>query len=194
MKILKPELIKCCLNISGLYLTGFELLQNSLINRLKEFLCEVKGIENGEITFKTTPAWKAIIEQQHPELGNKRNEFYSCSKWYLDEKIISKTEFDLLQKIRKHRNTIAHKLPEFLIDDNKVPDLKLFENLKELLEKVEWYWLEIEISFHPEFDNQPIDKNTTCPTVVSLMNYLIEIAQTELETVKDEKRFDRDAP
>ena len=185
MKILKPELIKSCLNVSGLYLTGFELLQNSLIYKLKSFLCEVTGIENGEITFKTTPAWKAIIDQQHEELGNNKNEYYSCCKWYLDSEIISKAEFDLLQQIRRHRNTIAHKLPEFLIDDNKVPDLKLFENLKELLEKVEWYWLEVEISLHAEFDNQPIDKNTTTSTILSLMNYLVEIAQTELETIKN---------
>lgn len=187
MKFFNQDIIKSYLVISSLYITLYELLQNAFVNRLKGFICsECYFDENGELKFIENDEYKRLKNRKHPELENNKNEFYSCSKWCLENKIISEVEFGLIQEIRRHRNRIAHDLPRFLLDEKLNLDMSLFENCKQLLIKFEKHWvLEFEIPINSEFDGQDINENDISTGIISIVEYLVIIARNEIVKIQN---------
>jgi len=186
MKISNPNLLKSQLTVSSLYITGYEFLKNSIIEKLKGLICSNSKLSNeGKLIFIENSDYKKIKNKKHTALEGNSNEFYSCCEWYMDRGIISTFEFDELQKIRKFRNDIAHRLPELLIDDSKTFEIELFNSLLKFISKIEKYWvLEFEIPINPDYDNKEINEDEVSTGVIILMEYLVNIAKEEIENIK----------
>ena len=186
MKFLDTEYVKSSLIISSLFLTGHELLKISIIDKLKGFLCNNPRItDDGELIHIENAEYKKLKSKKHTQFKNKANEYYSCCEWYKVNSVISNAELDILQKIIKHRNIIAHNLPEFILDDNVNLDIELLYEIQTLLTKIQKYWfLEFEVLVNPAFDNVIIKEDEATTPIISLMNYLIDVAKNEMEKLK----------
>jgi len=172
-----------------MFLTGHELLKYIVIENLKGFLCkESKLTADGNLTYLESEEYLYIKNEKHKELENKKNEYYSCFKWYLINKIITENEFEDFQKITLHRNKITHNLPQLLIDESFDFEIDLFDKLEQLINKISKYWiLEFHIPSNSDFDNLAINPNDIIPPVSSLMGYLNEITKEEFIKIKKMK-------
>ncbi len=66
---------------------------------------------------------------------------------------------DAIRKIRKHRNFIAHELPQIIGSTDHEVDTALFCKIIEIIIKVDQWWIrEIELPTNPDFDHMNYDK------------------------------------
>ncbi|MBU0489359.1 MAG: hypothetical protein KKA07_11425 [Bacteroidetes bacterium] len=133
-----PEEIKQHLIEASLFLSFFEILNNEIIERIfnfySPFVVDGKRIPSDEYK-------KQIIGRKiYGKNNNNVNIFLSSCQWLVDQKAISQEEYDLIAKIKDHRNQIAHDLTKFLFDSNYLIDKDLFSQIKTITLKIEKWW------------------------------------------------------
>lgn len=182
-KILNPENVKRNLIKSGMFLTAFEMINYSIIERSKIWLCMTAGL-NEKLEPNISQEYKdAILNRKISELGNKKNTFYSSCLWIYENGGISLNEVEQLQDIRRHRNKIAHELPTLMVDSDHEINIHLFNEIRRLLEKIDrWWLLEFEIPTNPDFDNfAEKDLQEFHSGYMIMMEHLIEIVKKEMK-------------
>ena len=173
LKIFNPEITKNNLIISSLFLTSYELLKNSIIDRIKTFLCtEFKFIEH-KIIYKESEEYRLVKNKD-------KNLLEASLLWLIEMEIITKEEKGLIHKIREQRNRIAHNLPELLTDNSKNIDINLFLETKRLIDKIEKWWIiEVDMSINPYFDNinnDELDTENILPGTSLMLDWIIKCA------------------
>ena len=155
-KFLNPKKLKDILIRASIYLSAYELLKTSIIDHLTGFFAsEWKFNEKtGEIETIQSESYKEKVRSLYP-----KDDFHSCCLWFFDNKAIDKEDLDSIQKIRRHRNTIAHELPKFLGSINYEVDRSLLKKIIEIIRKVDTWWVkEVEVSTNPDFDHMNYDE------------------------------------
>ena len=155
-KFLNPKKLKDSLIRASIYLSAYELLKTSITDHLTGFFAsEWKFNEKtGEIETIQSESYKEKVRSLYP-----KDEFHSCCLWFFDNKAIDKENLDSIQKIRRHRNTIAHELPKFLGSINYEVDRNLLKKTIEIIRKVDAWWIkEIEVPINPDFDHMNYDE------------------------------------
>ena len=73
-------------------------------------------------------------------------------------------------------------MPKFLFDSEYVIDKDLFNQIKVLTLKIaKWWIIEVEIPTDPQFDGQEIDTEGIIPGQEMILNYIFNIANTDIE-------------
>lgn len=95
---------------AALYLSAYEVLQHSVIDGVDGFLAYEKERED----------WKKEYAKLCAEKGWKakkyRSAFYRSCYWLIKYGALKEKDLQTLDEINEHRNTVAHELPQFLID------------------------------------------------------------------------------
>ncbi len=178
-KIFDPKIVKQNLILSSLFLTAFELLNSSIVDRVRSFY--TNEIKNG----KMIPAQEYKTKVLERKIDGKENLFNSSCLWWVEENVISKDEYEELKEIKDHRNDIAHRIQEIIVDIDKDVNISYFLRIKELLRKIEnWWVLEFEVTMNPDFDNVEINKNEFTSGKELLLNHLISIAFEDWKEIK----------
>ena len=129
-----------------------------------------------------------IVNRRIPELNNNKNIYYSSCLWLKENGVITENDVVELQKIRLHRNKIAHELPKLLIDSEHEVNLDLFEAIKKLLTKIEQWWIiEFEMLINQDFDDfnyNTLDLNKVESGLMVLLDYMIDVVREELKKEK----------
>lgn len=175
----KPETIKKNLTLASLYLTAYELLKSSVINRIKYFY----GFElDGQFN---------LVTRKNKFLNKYKKEVETLAKyplkasclWLEENGVINKKEVKEIDNIRKHRNKIAHELPVLLIEKKLNINLSYFYKMRELLNKIEIWWiLNYEIIINPDMSEVKTDNlkpEDVRPGTVILLDYLIQIVEED---------------
>ena len=134
--------------VASLFVTCFEMLKTSIQDRLKGLLCINPTLnEQGELEFdesedyKTQVSKREILDNNGKKLSGSYQLFYSSCLWLKENNAITQDDFDEIEKIRKHRNLIAHQPLKLLVDDNFNVNVALMRKSKELLTKIEKWWI-----------------------------------------------------
>ena len=175
-KFLNPKEIKKNLIDASLFLSFFEILNSEIIERIFDFYSnefrDGKWIASDKYN-------KTIVNRK---INGKTNIFLSSCQWLLDNNTITQNDFEQIKKIKEHRNRIAHDLPKFLFDSEYVIDKDLFNQIKVLTLKIaKWWIIEVEIPTDPQFDGQEIDTEGILPGQEMILNYIFNIANTDIE-------------
>jgi hypothetical protein len=94
--------------------------------------------------------------------------------------VITEEDLRKIENIRRHRNQIAHELPKLLIDGDNNLSLGYLLQIRELLEKIELWWvINVEIPANQIFDGDEISEKDIHPGRVILMDYIVSSASTE---------------
>jgi hypothetical protein len=142
-KFLDPEEMKKSLIQASLYLSAYEILKNGIVGRLKGHFTVV-GMGD---------AYKENVRSLHP-----KDEFHACCIWFVQEGAMSNDDLDEIGEIRKHRNAIAHELPEFISSIHQSVDASKLQSLMEIARKIDIWWIrEIEIPINPDFKLSDIE-------------------------------------
>jgi hypothetical protein len=166
-KFLNPNAIKNNLMLSALYLAAYEILKVAIIDNIKNFF--YFEYRNG----KAIPSkrYKKEVIKMHKDL------LYASCLWLERNEIITKSEVEEIERIRKHRNQIAHELPKLLANPDLNLNIAYFLRIRELLKKIELWWVQnVEIPTNPDFDNEDVNEGDIYPGRVVVLDHVISVA------------------
>lgn len=138
-KLTDNELTKI-LTYAGYVLLSYELIRSMIVDPIKFFYKDVE--------FHGGP-FKSYAEDVLSR--NKKSEFEACLLYLKDfMEAIDDYDFDTIQALRKHRNNLAHELPDRLnldeIDNNSI----LLHKVKDVIFKLSNYRSYMDIGHEPE--------------------------------------------
>ncbi len=166
-RFLNPEILRTNLIVVSLFITAFEMLKDSIIERIREFFTDGFN-ENGLIVSEN---YKTKV------LSLNRSPLYASLEWLKGMNVIDDEDIEEFNKIKNCRNEIAHEIADFISKSPKIDPLPLFSNMIELLHKIEKWWiLNVEIPTNPDFDGQEIDEEQIVPGQIMTIRLLADIA------------------
>jgi len=182
-KISTPE-IKRNLILASLISTAFEIMKYSLIeqpylffgihtydNDLKPVKSENQKMVSREFSNELEHIRKNLPEK---EQGDNLKVMWI---WFKNHKVLTNEDIEIIKKIRSYRNEIVHNLLNFLLDSDYEVDMKYLFEIKEIVEKVDVWWLrEFTIPTDPEFNNIKIDDAEIKSGRMICLNHLLLIA------------------
>jgi hypothetical protein len=169
-KFLNPDIVKSNLILSALYLAAYELLKDSIVDRISGFF--TLDYQND----------KPVVDKRYNDevLSLHKDLLQASCMWLEQMGAITKDEVEEVEKIRKHRNEVAHELPRLLIDSGLNLNIGYFVRIKELLEKIEVWWVKnFDIPVNPDFDGVVVEDKDIQPGRVIALNHLISVALSD---------------
>ena len=166
-KFLSPNTIKSNLMLSSLYLTAYELLKSAIIENISNFFIfeyrDGKAIRDKQYKDEVTQVHKDIL--------------YASCLWLKRNEVITDVDIQEIEDIRKHRNQVAHELPRLLIDSHLNLNVEYFLRIRELLEKIELWWIEnVEIPSNSDFDDEVVLTEDIHPGRIVVLDHIVSSA------------------
>ena len=166
-RFLNPEILRTNLIIASLFITAFEMLKDSIIERIREFFTDGFN-ENG---------WIVNENYKTKVLSLNKSPLYASLEWLKSMNVIDDADVVEFNKIKDCRNEIAHEIANFISKGPKIDPLPLFSKMTDLLHKIEKWWiLNVEIPTNPDFDGQDIDEDGIVPGKIMILRLLADIA------------------
>lgn len=138
------------LTYAGFILVAFELVKSMIVKPIKTFYWNTTFGEG--LPFKS---------YEHDVLSRHKNEFEACLLYLRDfMEVIDSEDVLTIQALRKHRNDIAHSLPDMLSTLVIEKHIHLMEKTDKALFKLSNHREYMEIGADPEFQNKGIDWGT----------------------------------
>ena len=148
-KFLNPQTLKQSLIKASVFLTAYEMFRQSLIENLRSFFSD--DFKDGK--WVPSASYRAKVLDLYP-----RDVFHASCIWFQQSGAIEQSDLDTIQRIRDHRNAIAHEIPKFISNVDHEVDCELLAALFTIVTKVDRWWIaEVEIPTDPDFDNADPD-------------------------------------
>ncbi len=168
-RLLNPETLRANLIVASLFITAFELLKNSIIERPRESFADGFD-ENGPIIIDNGNYKTKVLSLGDDPLD-------SSLKWLQEMDAIDDHDIAKFDAIKDCRNKLAHEMDKFISQGTKVNPLAQFPKIFELLDKIEKWWiLGVEIPTNPKYDGQDIDEDEIVSGKIMLLRLLLDIA------------------
>lgn len=172
-RFLDPEIVKPSLFMATMFITTFEILKNSVVDRIKDFFSD---------------GWSAEGTTQSPEykdkvLSRNKSVVYASLDWLHDQQAISDKDLKTFEQLKETRNVLAHQLFEVVTGQSKSNHTDQFPALVELLRKIEVWWIvNVEIPTNPDYSDAEIDEDGIVPGPILSLQMLLQVAggSTEL--------------
>ena len=166
-KFLNPDAIKSNLILSALYLVAYELLKAAIIDNIRDFF----SFEYRDGKATPDKQYEDEVIRVHKDL------LYASCLWLRRNDVITESEVEEIENIRRHRNQVAHELPKLLGDTNLNLNVGYFLRIRELLEKIEVWWVKnVDIPVNPDFDRVEVNEKDIRPGTVIALDYVISVA------------------
>lgn len=147
---LTEEELTRALSYAGFILVAYELVKSLIVNPIKAFYA-YKTFGEG-LPFKS---FEEDVSYRH------KNQFEACLLYLRDfMEAIDSEDVLTIQALRKHRNDLAHDLPNMLGNINIENNLSLLEKTDKALFKLSNYQIYIDIGSDPKFQNKGINWST----------------------------------
>ena len=130
-EFLNPEVLRFKLVTASLYLTAFELLKDSIINRV-EGLYTI-GYDEGEADVSSAYGTEV--------LALNKGRLYASLLWLKKQSGINDADLVAFEGLRACRNAVAHQLLRIIAGDLEVAIEEQFPALVSLLRKIEVWWI-----------------------------------------------------
>lgn len=169
-KLLDRRTLRANLINASLYLAAWELLEDAVIKQIKQFY--LLGDNDNKTLF---------AKYNDAVLSRHKYEFRASLLWFLEMGAIDASDLDLTDRLREHRNEIAHSLPQIAASDKEI-DLDLFKSIVELVEKLDkWFILFIHVPTNPDYDHKIVDEAEVYSGRLIILHLMIKIATGEDE-------------
>lgn len=166
-KFLDHDLIRSNLVLSALYLTAYEVLKGSIITSILDFFATEVGADGRSIP---SEQYKIEVKEAHKDL------LYASCLWLLRNEAITEQDVVDIRRIREHRNQVAHELPSILIEKDLNIEFGLFLRMRELLEKIEKWWvINVDIPANPDFDGKEVDEGEIQTGRVLIIDHVVSV-------------------
>lgn len=174
---LHPEIVKSGLLKASLFLTGFELLQTELVDRVQSFY----AVDFDENLVALESEWyrREVLSLAPPKAHPNTKKFHASCTWWVINGTLVKADIAAIQQIKKHRNVIAHELPKLMLDPNVSVDWQLFERVTHYVKVLGRFWGRVAVDTNSDFDGQSIRDEDIESSAMILLRYMREIVEEQ---------------
>ncbi len=168
--LLNPDVLRPILIASSIYITGFEMLKDSIIGHTKDFFSFVHGFEkNGNA---------AYTKYQTDVLSRNKSILYASLDWLKDMTAIDENDVDIFNRIKDVRNELSHSLHHKISSERMPKDFnQRFREMVSLFRKIEIWWVvNFEIPANPDLDDKEINEDGIITSPVMFLQLMCEIA------------------
>jgi hypothetical protein len=174
-RFLDPEVVRPSLFLSTMFITTFEILKDSVVDRIRDFYTNAWD-ENGPTVGP---------EYQSEVLSRKKSVLYASFDWLREREAIDEADLMIFESLKKTRNLLAHQLFDVVTGQVESEHVSQFPVLVALLRKVEVWWVvNVEIPINPDYDGKEIDEAGIVPGAVLSLQMLIEVASGSTELLE----------
>jgi hypothetical protein len=164
---LAPESMARTLIRAGAFLSAYELIKLQVVDGVRGFYWSGHE-ENGK---------KVLYPDYETDVRTRDNSVYLASvSWLVESKAITPEQAESLEKIREHRNAIAHELPRILIDPEWDINASLLIDAALVLRSLDVFWGRISMDTDPRWDNSEVADRDIWGGPSLLMGSLMGIA------------------
>lgn len=126
-----------------MYITIYEMLKDSIINRLKDFyamtLIGAKDLE-GEEEYRTKV------------LSRHKNHLYASISWLIENGVINEEDKENIEALKSYRNYLAHEMSNIVFNGEIKDLMQNFLCTYQLIHKIEnWWIINFEMAINPDF-------------------------------------------
>ncbi len=150
--ILNRPKVRSKLLQASLFITAFEMLKNSVTDFVQDHFESGRG-SNGKR--KLSPKYNDDVLKPFKNEQGGVDTFKACVQWLAQQGVIQNTDIDTISKIRRHRNEIAHQLPDIVFYHSQRVDLGLFRKLKSIFHRIEDHRARIDVEVANAVEGNP---------------------------------------
>lgn len=172
---LAPQRMRATLSFAGLIPIVYEEVKRSVLENVREFYwC---GFDESGTHYDEESYARDVTSLD-------KNRFRASAKWLVNNEAITDVQMEALERLRVHRNDIAHEPLKYLVDPDKEPDAHLFTQAMEVLRDLHRFWVQYEIDIGTfEFQGH---RNVTVDDVESpLMVVLATLIQAVADGLRE---------
>lgn len=159
---LRPQLITACI-----YISAFELLKATIVDRIKDLFT------NG---FDRT-GWRIDPKYQLTVLSKNRSPIYASLEWLKEANVIDDGDIAAFERVKGFRNELAHDLIGVLFRGLPPNLAERFSEMVGLLDKIERWWIvNFEIPINADLDGMEIDEAKVMPGPILGLRLLLDVA------------------
>lgn len=171
-RFLDPDVVRPSLFLATMFITTFEILKNSVVDRIRDFHTNSFD-QNG-------PA--VDPDYQHKVASRNKSILYASLDWLREHEAIDHSDLETFERLKKTRNQLAHQLFDVVTGQAESDHEVKFDVLVELLRKIEVWWVvNVEIATNPEYDGEEIDEERIVPGAILSLQMLIQVASGNTE-------------
>lgn len=162
-ELLNPAVMRPRLIAASLYIAGFEMLKDFIVNRILNFF--KSGDEIG-------PNYQSDV------LARNRSDVYASLDWLKELNAIDEHDLETFNRVKVCRNTLAHKLFAALGSEGLPADFeRCFTEMVALFRKIEVWWImNVLIPTNPDYNGSDIDESEIVPGCTWGMQMFVDIA------------------
>lgn len=170
-EFLNPEKLKHKLLSFSLFVLGYEILKDGVVERLKSFFSDSHALSNKRGS-APGPEFRKHVKRLN------KNSLKASLLWFQEEGAINQKDIEVFYHLKDSRDKIVHEMGSFL---EKSFDLNAhFIQLIALIKKIDIWWIKnIEASINPYFDDidlENIDDSEIGSGKIMLLQMLQNIA------------------
>ena len=174
-RFLDPHHVRPSLFLATMFITTFEILKNSVVDRIRTFYADGFD-ENGPILGS---------DYQRDVATRNKSILYASLEWLQEHEAIDQSDLETFERLKKIRNQLAHQLFEVVTGQRESAHEAQFEVLVGLLRKIEVWWVvNFEIAINPDYDGQEIDEEGIVPGAILSLQMLIQVASGNTELLE----------
>ncbi|MHB1421530.1 MAG: hypothetical protein ACYCX4_18455 [Bacillota bacterium] len=164
---LNPDILRKNLITASIYLTAYEVLRDSIVNRIKDFYTDHYHPNKDEVD----PKYISEVTSKN------KDKTYASLSWLRQREAIDETDIDKFDKIKARRNKIAHELNQIIYKGLGDDLHNLFMDMISLLNKIEKWWIvNVEIPINQDISGREIDEDAIIPGPVISLQIMLNVA------------------
>ncbi len=169
-KFLNPEVLRGNLIAASIFIAAYQTFRASVTDRVRDFF--TNGFDES--------GWLVSDEYKTKVLVLDKSPLRASLLWLRAMSAIDTADMANADKVREHRNRLAHDLPKFLGTADAEIDLQLLGTLYELITKIDRWWIrEVETTTDSDFDGRELaDEDITSGNMLFL-GLMLRIASGE---------------
>lgn len=173
---LNPEVFKDRLINISMYITIYEMLKDSIINRLKDFyimtLIGARDLEGEE-------------EYRSKVLSRRKNHLYASISWLIEHEVINEVDKENIEALKNYRNYLAHEMSDIVFNGEIKDLMKNFLCAYQLVHKIEnWWIINFEMAINPDFTDANLE-DIDIDNIQSGKKLMIDMALSVLSGSKE---------
>ncbi len=170
-KLFNPELVKKNLVAAGVFLVAYELLQDSIVLKVRDFFTHEWTADGGI----PGPEYKDKVLS----LSTKETEAFAL--WLKIMSAIDDNDVAALKLLADHRNSVAHELPKFISSVSDQVSTDLICVAHHITHKIDQWWLvSVELPTDPGFNPDSFsddDLNSSFSMRSFVLSLLVPLAE-----------------
>lgn len=172
--ILDTEVLRGNINLVAMYIMVYELLEDTIISRPKDFYTIIEFDEEAQKRYDNN-VLSLYDKKAFPKINSRNKELIASLIWFKNSGAIDDKDIDIFSTSRTLRNEITHEmLSTISVGTEKLVDQ--FCMMYGLFSKIEKWWiLEIEVPIAGVYKPEEIDQDGVTSGNMILLNIISDI-------------------